>query len=169
MKALNFILIAAALLISGSLAAQDPLYIKKDGQIVLTKNGASHFARLPLRCMEKELPYKTGITFSDSSLITAPKNYHPTFFGCFDWHSSVHGHWMLVRLMKNFPDLPEATQARQIFDRHFTNENIKQEIKIFRNKDNRSFERTYGWAWLLQLEDELLDWVNDLSEVCNGQ
>ncbi len=158
MKRLNFILISLFMVISDPLSAQDPLYIKKDGQMVLTLNGASHFARLPLRCMEKEWPYKTGITFSDSSLITAPKNYHPAFFGCFDWHSSVHGHWMLVRLMKLFPELPESRQAREIFDRHFTNENIKQEIAVFRNKENKSFERTYGWAWLLQLQDELISW-----------
>lgn len=158
MKGLNFILISFLLVISFPLFAQDPLYIKKDGQLTLTLNGASHFARLPLRCMEKELPYKTGITFSDSSLITAPKNYHPAFFGCFDWHSSVHGHWMLVRLMKRYPELPEARQAREIFDRHFTAENIRQEIALFRNKENKSFERTYGWAWLLQLQDELLSW-----------
>jgi len=66
-------------------------YTREGGQFVLTQSGASHFARLPLRCAEKEFPYKTGITFGDSSLITAPKNYHPAFFGCFDWHSSVHG------------------------------------------------------------------------------
>jgi hypothetical protein len=113
---------------------------------------------LPLRCAEKEWPYKTGITFADSSLITAPKNYHPAFFGCFDWHSSVHGHWMLVRLLKLFSGIPEATQIRQLFNKHFTAENIKQEILIFRSKDNKSFERTYGWAWLLQLQDELISW-----------
>ncbi len=138
--------------------AQEKHYIQKDGKVILTQIGASHFATLPIRCAEKELPYKTGITFGDSSLIAAPKNYHPAFFGCFDWHSSVHGHWMLVRLLKLFPDLPEEKQLRELFNRHFTEANIEQELRIFRSKDNKSFERTYGWAWLLQLQDELFNW-----------
>lgn len=138
--------------------ADDSLYIKKNGQIILTSAGASHFAKLPLKCAEKEWPYKTGITFSDSSLVTTPKNYHPAFFGCFDWHSSVHGHWMLARLLKSYPDIAEAATIRQLFNKHFTDANIQQEILLFQSKDNKSFERTYGWAWLLQLQDELLNW-----------
>lgn len=151
-------LLAGALFFAVAVLAQERHYIQKDGQIVLTQTGASHFAQLPLRCAGKEWPYKTGITFGDSSLITAPKNYHPAFFGCFDWHSSVHGHWMLVRLLKSFPGLPEATQIRSLFNAHFTAANIQQELRLFRSKDNKSFERTYGWAWLLQLQDELLSW-----------
>ena len=138
--------------------ASDSLYSKHNGQIMLTLSGASHFAKLPLRCAEKEWPYKTGITFSDSGLLIAPKDYHPAFFGCFDWHSSVHGHWMLARLLKSFPNIAEAASIRRLFNKHFTEANIQQEILIFKNKDNKSFERTYGWAWLLQLQDELLHW-----------
>jgi hypothetical protein len=136
----------------------DSLYSKRNGQIELTAAGASNFAKLPLRCAEKEWPYKTGITFSDSGSLTAPKNYHPAFFGCFDWHSSVHGHWMLVKLLKAFPNIPEAAAIRQLFNTHFTEANIGQEILMFKNKDNKGFERTYGWAWLLQLQDELQQW-----------
>jgi len=138
--------------------AQERHYEKVNGQIVLTATGASHFAKLPLRCAEKEFPYKTGITFTDSSLTGVPKNYHPAFFGCFDWHSSVHGHWMLVRLLKLYPNIAEATTIRQLFNKHFTVANIQQELQVFKSKDNKSFERTYGWAWLLQLQDELLQW-----------
>ncbi len=138
--------------------AQEVLYEKKNGQIILTQTGASYFAKLPLRCAEKEFPYKTGITFDDSSLVTKPKNYHPAFFGCFDWHSSVHGHWMLVRLLKLYPGIYEEQQIRQLLHNHFTKENINQELRLFKSKDNKSFERTYGWAWLLQLQNELLGW-----------
>ncbi len=138
--------------------AQEKHYEKINGQIVLTVTGAAHFAQLPLRCAEKEFPYKTGITFSDSSLTGSPKNYHPAFFGCFDWHSSVHGHWMLVRLLKLYPNIAAAPQIRQLFNTHFTVANIQQELQVFKSKDNKSFERTYGWAWLLQLQDELLSW-----------
>ena len=138
--------------------AQQVYYEKENGQIILTAAGASQFAKLPLRCAEKEFPYKTGITFADSSYITIPKNYHPAFFGCFDWHSSVHGHWMLVRLLKTFPAIAEAPQIRQLFNKHFTTANIEQELLLLRSKENKSFERTYGWAWLLQLQNELLNW-----------
>ena len=138
--------------------AQQVNYEKRNGQILLTAAGASQFAKLPLRCAEKEFPYKTGITFEDSSLVTAPKNYHPVFFGCFDWHSSVHGHWMLARLLRLYPGIAEAQQIRQLFNKHFTTINIEQELQVFRSKENKSFERTYGWAWLLQLQNELLNW-----------
>ena len=138
--------------------AQEPHYKKIKGQIILTATGASHFAKLPLRCAEHEFPYKPGITYDDSSWITAPRNVHPAFFGCFDWHSSVHGHWMLLRLLKIFPAMEEAAQIRQLFNSHFTTANIQQELRVFYSKENKSFERTYGWAWLLQLQDELLNW-----------
>lgn len=138
--------------------AQQENIKKVKGQIVLTENGASQFAKLPLRCAEIEFPYKTGISFADSSFVTAPKNYHPAFFGCFDWHSSVHGHWMLVKLLKKFPGLSESQQIRQLFDKHFSIANIEQELKLFSSKDNSSFERTYGWAWLMQLQNELIKW-----------
>lgn len=75
----------------------------KDGKYQLTMEGAAHFADLPLRCMQREFPYKTGVAFPDSTLAVKPKVYHPAFYGCYDWHSSVHGHWMLVRLLKLFP------------------------------------------------------------------
>lgn len=158
MRRKYLLLLLLAFLAGSFCTAQDAQYIKKEDRILLTQSGASHFARLPLRCAEKEFPYKTGITFGDSSFTVSPKNYHPAFFGCFDWHSSVHGHWMLVRLLKLFPGMPEAGQIRELFTKHFTKENIDREILIFRSKDNKSFERTYGWAWLLQLQDELLTW-----------
>lgn len=158
MRCKYLLLLPLVFVFSGICTAQDAPYIKKHGGIILTQSGASHFAKLPLRCAEKEFPYKTGITFGDSSLTVSPKNYHPAFFGCFDWHSSVHGHWMLVRLLKLFPGIPEAAQIRELFNKHFTKENIDHEVLLFRSKGNKSFERTYGWAWLLQLQDELLTW-----------
>ncbi len=154
----NIFLFALLVVIAGHATAQEPHYKKIGNQLVLTATGATHFASLPLRCAEKEYPYKPGITFGDSTWITAPKNYHPAFSGCFDWHSSVHGHWMLVRLLKLYPSLPQAVQIRALFDKHFTVANIQQELKVFQSPDNKAFERTYGWAWLLELQDELLRW-----------
>src|SRR6202000_1007420 len=107
----------------------------------------SHFAELPLRCMQREFPYKTGVTFADSSLAEKPKYYHPAFYGGFDWQSSVHGHWMLVRLLKLFPSLPRAAEIREKLAENLTAENIQTEMKLFLSKENSSLEGTYGWAW----------------------
>ncbi len=137
-------------------------YVDVAGKLSLTAAGASHLAKLPLHCMQQEYPYKTGITFLDSSLIQAPINYHPAFYGCFDWHSSVHGHWMLVRLLKLFPDLPEAAEIRTKLSENLTAENIATEVRVFQGL-NKSFERTYGWGWLLQLQAELLSWDDPLG------
>ncbi len=138
--------------------AQEPHYKTINNQIELTPTGATHFASLPLRCTDIEYPYKTGITFGDSSWVVPPKDYHPAFSGCFDWHSCVHGHWMLARLLKLYPALPQAAQIRALFNKHFTEANMQQELRVFQSPDNKAFERTYGWAWLLQLQDELLNW-----------
>jgi hypothetical protein len=126
--------------------------------------GAAHFADLPLRCMQREFPYKTGIAFPDSTLAVKPREYHPAFYGCFDWHSSVHGHWMLVRLLKLFPAMPRAEEIRRRLAENLSAENIRGEMKIFAMKDNLSFERTYGWAWLLELQRELLQWNDPLGK-----
>jgi hypothetical protein len=83
---------------------------------------------------------------------------HPAFFGCYDWHSSVHGHWMLVRLLRVFPDLPERSEIRDILSAHLTSEKLKVEADYFGRKDSKSFERPYGWAWLLKLAEELHGW-----------
>lgn len=143
--------------------AQMPLYSEKDGQLRLTTAGALHFAALPLKCMQHAFPYKTGIVFTDSSFLQAPRNYHPAFYGCYDWHSSVHGHWMLVRLLKMYPDLPNAAEIRQKLAENLTQENIRQEMLIFRNKENKGFERIYGWSWLMQLQTELITWDDPLA------
>src|ERR1044072_7504330 len=139
--------------------AQQALYTHDEaGQLQLTTAGASHLAGLPLRCMQKEFPYKTGIAFSDASLVTHPKDYHPAFYGCYDWHSSVHGHWMLERLLKSFPDLPESSQIRAALNANLTAENIQAEVAYLKQPNRQSFERTYGWAWALKLAEELNSW-----------
>ena len=146
-------------------SAQAPAQFElKNGRYELTAEGAAHFADLPLRCMQREFPYKTGVAFPDSSLAVSPRNYHPAFYGCFDWHSSVHGHWMLVRLLKLFPAMARAEEIRNKLTENLSAEHIQEEMKIFSMKDNTSFERTYGWAWLLQLEAELLKWNDPLGK-----
>jgi len=156
---------AICILLLGTLSAsaQSPQYEIRAGQAYLTRAGADHFAELPLRCMQREFPYKTGISFTDSTLAVKPRLYHPAFYGCFDWHSSVHGHWMLVRLLKLFPGMPRAEEIRQKLKENLSAANIRGEMRIFATKDNESFERTYGWGWLLQLENELLTWNDPLG------
>jgi hypothetical protein len=83
---------------------------------------------------------------------------HPAFFGCYDWHSSVHGHWMLVRLLRMFPNLPEAQEIRQAISANLAPENILAEVAYLKQPNRQSFERTYGWAWLLKLAEELSLW-----------
>src|SRR5205085_8519774 len=133
-------------------------YKTENGKFILMQAGASHLSQLPLKCMQQEFPYKTGIVYSDTSLITKPKVYHPAFYGCFDWHSSVHGHWMLVRLLKSFPHLPEASQIRNALNANLTAENIEAEVIYIKQPNRQSFERTYGWAWALKLAEELHSW-----------
>ena len=140
--------------------------ISKDStQFALTVEGASHLASLPLKCLQQEYPNKTSHTSAgDSDHLKTPKQQHPAFYGCFDWHSCVHGHWMLVKLLKDFPSLPEAAQIRNAISINITAVNIAQEIKYFGPKLSQSYERTYGWAWLLKLQEELLTW-NDPDAV----
>ena len=134
--------------------------IKKDSSgFELTMKGASHLASLPLKCITQEFPNKTNHTSNtDSDHVLLPKQLHPTFYGCFDWHSSVHGHWMLIRLLKLFPNLPEAGAIRAALNKTITKENIINEVKYFDIPLTASWERTYGWAWILKLDEELYSW-----------
>ena len=84
-----------------------------------------------------------------------PTRVHPAFYGCYDWHSSVHGHWMLARLIRLFPSLPERDQIVKALDANLTADNIKTEAAYFKRPGTQAFERTYGWAWALKLAEEL--------------
>ena len=119
---------------------------------------AAYLAEYPLGCIDRPFPYKTGVSFGDSAFIVPPQQYHPAFFGCYDWHSSVHGHWTLARLLRMFPSIPQTAKGRDVFRRHITETNIRKELEVFRSKDNLGFERTYGWAWLLMLQREFDLW-----------
>lgn len=138
----------------------------------LTLVGASHLASLPLKCLLQEYPNKTSHTaISDSDQLMTPRQMHPAFYGCFDWHSCVHGYWMLTRLLKIYPQMPEADRIREIFNKQLTPKNIALEIRYLDGKLSKAFERTYGWAWLLKLHQELngfddadaRNWKNNLQ------
>lgn len=124
----------------------------------LTQAQASSLAKLPLKCVRKEYPNKLDHVMNDGGEVQSPKALHPAFYGCFDWHSSVHGHWMLVRLLKAFPNLPEAKEIRAALNENLSASNIQAEVAYLKQASRQSFERTYGWAWLLKLAEELHGW-----------
>lgn len=136
-------------------AANDP---PSSGSHSLTEKQASAFARLALKGIGKEYPNKPGHVMNDAADVKSPKALHPAFYGCFDWHSAVHGHWMLARLLRLFPDLPEKKEIRAVLAEHLTARNLKAEADYFNGPNRKSFERTYGWAWLLKLAEELHTW-----------
>jgi hypothetical protein len=121
----------------------------------LTLSQANHLATLPLKCLQQEYPNKLGQLLIDSTEIQSPKKLHPTFYGCFDWHSSVHGHWSLVFLLKKFPNLSNKELIILKLKTNLSKENIQKEIDYLNKKHEKSFERTYGWNWLLKLQLEL--------------
>lgn len=121
----------------------------------LSLSQANHLASLPLKCLQQEYPNKLQQLLIDSSEIKSPKVLHPAFYGCFDWHSSVHGHWSLVYLLKNFPDLSNRELIIQKLKTNLSKENIQAEIDYLNKKHEKSFERPYGWSWLLKLQLEL--------------
>jgi hypothetical protein len=131
----------------------------------LTEEAALRLARLPLRCINTEFPNKTSHTAdSITDAILLPSQLHPSFYGCLDWHSSVHGHWLLVKVLKLFPSISIRDSIIQLLSNSFQSEKIKEEAEYFsKYKTANTYERTYGWAWLLKLDEELYTWNNDLA------
>ncbi len=158
-----FFFIMEAFLLSGQNWDTTFLSRTPDGAWELTERGASHFAQLALHCIDQEYPNKLNQVLPDSTLLQPPKVLHPVFYGCFDWHSSVHGHWMLVRLLKKFPELPEGPLIREKLARHFTPENIQGELAYLATESG-AWERMYGWAWLLKLTEELVLWRDEQGQ-----
>lgn len=126
--------------------------------ITLSLSEANRLSKMPLHCMQVEYPNKLNQTLEDETYLKGPKELHPAFYGCFDWHSSVHGHWMLVSLLRQFPDLEDADLIKEKLAENLSKENILQEVRYFDMPQNSSFERTYGWAWILKLAEELALW-----------
>jgi hypothetical protein len=145
-------------------------------ELKLTRDDASRFAKLALTCVRQEYPNKPDHVMKDATDVRSPKAQHPAFYGCYDWHSCVHGHWLLVHLLKEYPDLPEAHDIRAALDENLTPENIKGELAYLEGPERKSFERTYGWAWLLKLEAELryfddhdgVRWFTDLKPLADA-
>ena len=115
---------------------------------------AGRFAALALACVEKEYPNKIAHVLNSPDDVKPPRALTPAFYGCYDWHSSVHGHWMLARLVREFPDAPFAAKAMAALKANIAPQNIAAEVAYFNAPGRESFERPYGLAWLLQLAAE---------------
>ncbi len=141
-------LLALAIFLAGSLMADNDFDAAQ----------AARFAKLALDCVHKEYPNKIAHSLNSDADVRPPRELTPAFYGCFDWHSSVHGHWLLVRLARLFPAAPFAAEARRAVAQSLTPDHIAAEVRYLNAEGRTSFERPYGLAWLLQLAAELKEW-----------
>jgi hypothetical protein len=132
--------------------------IAADSPPPLTEEAAARFAHLALACLHKEYPNHISHTLTSDADAVPPHLLTPAFYGCLDWHSDVHGHWLLVRLLRLFPAASFAPEARAALAQSLTDRNIADEVTYLKNPERASFERPYGLAWLLKLTAELRTW-----------
>jgi hypothetical protein len=125
---------------------------------------ANKLIELPLHCVGTEYPCKPGETLESKDDLVEPVSVHPIFYGCFDWHSAVHGYWSMVTLLQQFPEMDRAEEVRKLLKEKITAENVITEVAYFEKTINKSFERTYGWAWLLKLSEELHNWDDPMAK-----
>ena len=133
---------------------------------MLTEEIALKLSRMPLHCIQTEWPNKTShLSEGPTDHVLYPSQLHPSFYGCLDWHSSVHGHWLLVKVLKDFPQISNRDSIISCLANSFDPEKIKAEVEYFtKYTGSTTYERTYGWAWLLQLDNELLSWKNEQGQ-----
>ena len=128
------------------------------GPAALDPSAAERFARLALACVHEEYPNKIAHVLRGDADVRPPRELTPAFYGCYDWHSSVHGHWLLARLARTFPGASFAAAARDALAKSLTPANVVAEVRYLGGAGRTSFERPYGLAWLLQLGAELREW-----------
>ncbi|MBT4210436.1 MAG: DUF2891 domain-containing protein [Porticoccaceae bacterium] len=157
----HFSLIALSVIVGFTLTTSVTAADRETNRTELSLEQAANLMQLPLACAETEYPNKLSQTLRSEEDLASPTDLHPAFYGCFDWHSAVHGHWSMVRLLKEFPDVVGNAQARAILQRHITPENVVKDIDYLRG--NISWERPYGCAWLLKLVLELQDWNDPMA------
>lgn len=126
---------------------------------------AEQWGELVLKGVDTEFPTKLSLMYTSETQIRRPRNHFPAFFGCFDWHSSVHGHWVLVRLLRKYPQIENADRLRAALANHLTAEKLAKEAEFFARDEQKTFERMYGWAWLLRLVMELDSWEDSDAKV----
>jgi len=146
-------------IIAGMLIAEN-----SGAQVDLTLAQANRLAALPMKCMQQQYPNKLSQLLNDPAELLSPKQLHPAFYGCFDWHSSVHGHWSLVFLLNKFPALQNRDSVIKKLSDNLSKENIAAEVLYLSKKHEKSFERTYGWAWVLKLQQALDESKDDYAK-----
>jgi hypothetical protein len=129
-----------------------------------TVETASKFSNLAYSCITNEYPNKITHSLESDKDIASPRHLHPAFYGCYDWHSSVNSHWLLVKSIQLFPTLPQRDQIIKAIDQNLTAANIEKELSYFKQKGCSSFERPYGWAWLLKLTSELANSTDPIQQ-----
>ena len=130
-----------------------------DGRYTLSEAGASYFAQLSLDCTNKPNPHYFYNVLRQPGDTQTPEDLWPAFYGCYDWHSAVHNHWALIKLLKTYPQIPEAVAIREKLNQSFTEDNINREFLYFQNnKEQYIFEFPYGQGWLLKVAEELKSW-----------
>ena len=125
---------------------------------------AERLANLALSCVHREYPNKIAHVLNGDADVKPPRDLTPAFYGCYDWHSAVHGHWLLARLARRYPDSPLAAKARAALDKNLTDANIAAEVRYLEAPGRGTFERPYGLAWLLQLAAELREWEDPQAQ-----
>ena len=151
------VLVALACIAMGALLAGSPSSAGPTAN-TLDEAAAARFAALALKCLHAEYPSHISQSMQSDVDARPPRELYSAFYGCLDWHSDVHGHWLLVRLVRQFPEAPFAAAARTALAQSFTAEHIAGELAYLQRADRASFERPYGLAWLLELSSELRQW-----------
>lgn len=168
MKTLLYVNVLILVLLSACVQSDSAHSALNDkNRLKLTLEDAQKLVKLPLDCLDLEYPNKLNQVIGSDVDLRSPRSLHPAFFGCFDWHSAVHGQWSLVRLLKEQPNLKEKNRILKGLKSHLSKANIAVEIRYFNDSLSQGFERMYGWAWLLKLADELETWDHpDAKKLC---
>jgi hypothetical protein len=135
-----------------------------DGTMTLSDAGASYFAKLSLDCTGKPYPHHYSERLQTAQDLKGPDKLFPSFYGCYDWHSGVHNHWALVKLLKTFPKIPEAVAIKAKLENSFNPANILGEVQYLKSHKEESFEFPYGTSWLLKVADELARWNDPIAK-----
>ena len=137
---------------------------EKIENIRLNEKLANELVSLSVKCVDQKYPYKIGYRYIDESWLKPHYELTPSFYGCWDWHSAVHGHWAMVKILKDFPEITDRDIILSKLDKNLSEENLNKEFKFFKQDFAKGFERTYGWAWLMKLYSELVSWDHDKAQ-----
>ncbi len=154
---MNALRVMAAVLLAATMAAQEAP-ARPPAPASFDAAAAARFVNLALACVHQEYPNKIGHVLNNDADVAPPRQLTPAFYGCYDWHSSVHGHWLLARAARTWPEAPFTARALAALRESLTPEHIAAEVSYLNAAGRQSFERPYGLAWLLQLGQELREW-----------